>query len=128
MYESVKKVIEKVYVYLKDLHTKSYIVPNKKWVDIERMKSKFLEFIEESTSLANYQHSKIQELTVIHGTLKMALDKLQPKVATVEELTKDDDYWVVRDNNVYILGVKELKIVLDDMKAHKAKSIMPKKN
>lgn len=45
----------------------------------------------------------------------------------IEELIEDHDYWVVKVDNVFNPGIKELRIVVDAMKAHKAKSIMPKK-
>lgn len=38
VYEDVNKVIEKVNLYLKDLHIESYATENKQLVDIERMK------------------------------------------------------------------------------------------
>ena len=44
VYNSVKEVIEKFYMYLKDSHIKSFITTNNQLVDIERMKMKFLEF------------------------------------------------------------------------------------
>ena len=37
----VQKVAEKLFEYLKVLHTKSYVSANGKLVDVERMKSKF---------------------------------------------------------------------------------------
>ena len=68
VYELVKKVIEKVYAYLKDQYTESHVDPNKQLVYIEWIKSKFLEFIEEMTSPANFQDSKILELSKISMT------------------------------------------------------------
>ena len=44
----------------------------------------------------------------------------------VENLTKCHEYWVFRVDNVYILGAKELWMVLDVLRAHKA--IFAKKN
>ena len=91
------------------------------------MKSKFLKFIEETTNPANYQDSKIPELTTIDNTLKQASHKLQSKVSMVEELIEDHDYQVIRANNVYIPGIKEARVVLDAIKAYKAKTVTPKK-
>lgn len=42
-----EKIIEKLFQFLKILHTKSFMSTNSKLVDIERMKSKFFEFVNE---------------------------------------------------------------------------------
>ena len=123
MYEDAKKIME-VIIYLKDLHIEFLVALNKKLVDNEHMKAKFVEFIAETTDTTNYHDSKVPELIAIDGVLKWASDKLQAKVA---KLTKRHDYWVIRVDNIYVPGAKELKVVLDATKAHKAKSVLPKK-
>ena len=52
--ESVQKVMEKIFEYLKVLHTKSYVTSNGKLVDIERMQAKFIAFVEEATDPSNF--------------------------------------------------------------------------
>lgn len=83
------------------------------------MKVKLLEFIDESTNLTRFQYYKILELVPINGTLKRVSEKLQSKVIMVENLTEQNDYWVVRAYNIYISGVKEIRMMLDALRAHK---------
>ena len=56
----------------KGLHTELHVSRNSQLVDIQPMQSKFLEFIEETTSPANFQDAKILELFAIDGVLKLA--------------------------------------------------------
>lgn len=45
----------------------------------------------------------------------------------VEELTEDHKNWVIREGNVFNLGAKELRVVLDAMKVYMTNSVTPKK-
>ena len=59
VHDLVWKTIEKFFQYLKILHKESFVSTNGKLVDIERMKSKFLAFVNEIVDLLNFQVAKI---------------------------------------------------------------------
>ena len=59
MHNLVKNIIDKLFQYLKILHTESFVSTNGKIMDIERMKSKFLAFVNEAVDPLNFQVSKI---------------------------------------------------------------------
>ena len=59
MHDLVQKVLQKLFQYLKILHTKYFVSTNGKIVDIERIKSKFLAFVDEVIDPLNFQVSKI---------------------------------------------------------------------
>lgn len=54
VHELVQKVIEKLFQYLKILHIESFMSANGKLVDIERMKSKFLSFVNKVVDPHNF--------------------------------------------------------------------------
>ena len=97
--------------------------------DIEWMKSKFLECINETIGSANFQSLKILELIVVEVILKIALDKIQSKINKIDELTDHQYHWVVKANNVFIPSAKEKNMVIEALKIHKETIVvLAKKN
>lgn len=106
LHDLVQKIIDKLFQYLKILHIDSFVSTNGKLVDIERMKSKFLAFIDKVVDPLNFQVSKIHELSTANSVIKKEMEKFQLRVAKIDELTKMCDYWMSRANNILIPGVK----------------------
>lgn len=92
------------------------------------MKTKFMALIEETSNPTNFQGEKLLELTAMDYILKCVAEKLKSKISKVEDLIEMHDYWMVRSDNILIPIVMELKNVIEEMKAYRAKSITLKKN
>ena len=58
-HDLVQKVIENLFQYLNVLHIESFVSTNGKLLDIERIKSKFLVFVNEVIDPMNFQVFKI---------------------------------------------------------------------
>ena len=95
VHDLVQKVIEKLFQYLKILHTESFVSANGRLVDIERIKSKFLAFVDEAIDPLNFQMSKIQEFLAADTIIRRESKKFQSRVARIDELTEMHDYWMV---------------------------------
>ena len=80
---------------MKILHTKSFVSANGKLVGVERMKSKFLAFVDEAVDPLNFQMSKIQELSSADSIIRRASEKFHSKLARIDELTEMHDYWMI---------------------------------
>lgn len=103
------------------------MLTNGKQVEIKRMKSKFLAFIDKFFDLLNFQVAKIQELSTTDAFIKREIKKFQSRVARIDELIEMHDYWMIRADNILILGVEELDKVTKAMKAYRAKLVTSKK-
>ena len=100
VYDLVKKEMDKIFQYLKFMHTKSYVTNNHQLVDVEWIKTEFPTFIEETYNPTNIQVEKLSKLIVVDYILKRATEKLKSKISRVEDLTKMHDYWMVRVENI----------------------------
>lgn len=125
--ELVQRVMDNLFEELKTLHTKSQVSRNGKLVETEWMKAKFLAFMDEIEDLTNFQVSRINELSVADAGIKKELEKLQSRIAKLDELINMHDYWMVRADNIAIQDVQELNKVTNAMKAYKGKVITLKK-
>lgn len=59
---------------------------NEKLVDVERMKSKFLAFVDAVVDPLNFQMSKIEELSSVDSILRRASKKFQSKVTKIDKI------------------------------------------
>ena len=59
VHDLVQKVIKKLFRYLKIMYIESFVSTNGKLVDIERMKSKLLKFVDETIDPLKFQVSKV---------------------------------------------------------------------
>ena len=92
VHDLVQKVMENIFAYLKVLHIESYVSNNGWLVDIEKMKDKFLAFVDEAIDIFNFQVEKIQELSLVDSILRWESKKFQSKVTRVDKLVEMHDY------------------------------------
>lgn len=123
MIELVQKEMDKIFEFLKVLHMISQVFRSDKLVNTEVMKAKFLDFIDEITDPDSFQVSRISELSVIDAVIKKESEKLQSRIARLDELTEMHNFWMIQADNIIILNAKELAKLTDAMKAYRGKSI-----
>ena len=101
---------------MKILHIESFVSTNGKLVYIERMRSKFLTFVDEAIDPLNFKVSKIQELLAVDVVIIKETKKYKYRLAKMDELIDMHDYWMVWDDKIIIPNDEEINNVTGIMK------------
>lgn len=97
----VQKEMDKVFEFLKMLHTNSHVFSGGELVSVESMKAKFLSFIDEVGDLTKFQVSRIDELSAVSAVIKREAEKMSHRIAKLDELTEMHDLWMIRAEKCY---------------------------